>query len=84
MQNENKGDTYLCVEALVGLPFFFRKVLDTTLAARYVLTTKFDYILAYFAWLAQAQAQTFILLVCVYDVVALLHTVFVKCASTGF
>ena len=46
----------ICVEALVGLPFTFRKVLDSALAARYVLTTKFYYILPYFAWLAQAQA----------------------------
>ena len=69
MLNENKGDTYLCVEALVGLPFFFINFLDSALAARYVLTTMFDYILAYSAWLALAQAttsaQTFILLVCV-------------------
>jgi hypothetical protein len=56
MQNENKRDTYLCVEAPVGLPSTFRKVLDSALAARHVLTTKFYYIPAYFAWLAQAQA----------------------------
>ena len=50
--------TYLCVEAPVGLPSAFRKVLDSELAARYVLTTKFYYIPDYFAWLAQAQATT--------------------------